>query len=93
MSNIVQFLEDLGRGTKMPGSIYATAVEASGLDPQARKSLLARDVQAVSSLLDGRECMVFSLMPAENDAPLEEQEQESEERPEEETRDCLAQAI
>jgi hypothetical protein len=61
--SIVQFLETLGAApNQISAANYAHAVEALGLEDAARDALKARDANAISQSLPGRQenrCLVF----------------------------------
>ncbi len=70
MSNIIQFLESMGKNaalSTMSTEEYATAVKALGVDDAAQHVLLTRDPQLLSNLLGGRMKMMMALVPAEDD--------------------------
>lgn len=88
MSNLISFLETLGRDAGLPstGEAYATAVDALEVDDQAKATLLAKDASALNDLLGGRPKMICMLFPADGDekkdggdedgeAPAEDEEQ------------------
>lgn len=77
MSNAVQFLESLGR-SPCPLSDEELVIAVANLDESERNVLVRRDVAGLSRLLGGRASMVCSVMPAEDEEPLEEEEQDGE---------------
>jgi len=72
MSNVIQFLEmlgkqaDFGRGS---ATDYADAVARLEIDPALREALLRKDATAVSALLGGRTNVLILLAPAEEEQP------------------------
>ena len=80
MSNVVQFLETLARSPRpLSKDQFIAAVLQAELEPVAEKALLARDVMALSRILDGRASMFCAIFPADNEEP------DNEEQPQEET--------
>ena len=88
MSNLISFLESLGRDARLAttGGDYAAAVDALEIDDQAKATLLAKDASALNDLLGGRPKMICMLFPADGDekkdggdedgeAPAEDEEQ------------------
>jgi hypothetical protein len=70
MSNVIQFLEAMGKDatlSSMSPEEYATAVNALNVDDQAHHALLNRDHESLSSVLGGRMKMMMMLAPAEDD--------------------------
>jgi len=57
MSNVVQFLENLGASPTLSVANYVSAIAASGLDEAARDALLKRDAEGINRLLGGRAAM------------------------------------
>ena len=82
MSNVIQFLEtlgkqaDFGRGS---ATDYADAVARLEIDPALREALLRKDATAVSALLGGRTNVLILLAPAEEEQP--EREEPAKEQP------------
>lgn len=70
MSNVISFLETLGRAPASAGRSaddYAAAVAALDVGDDARAALLARDAAALNDLLGGRLRMMAILFPADGD--------------------------
>lgn len=70
MSNVIQFLESMGKDANlgdMTPEDYTAAVKALGIDDSARHALLNRDHEALNQFLGGRMKMMMALVPAEND--------------------------
>lgn len=70
MSNVITFLESLGREPALaarPADDYAAAVAALDVGDDARAALLARDAAALNGLLGGRLRMMAILFPADGD--------------------------
>lgn len=62
MSNVIQFLEAMGRNPGIHGlsaSDYAATVASLEIDGAQRQALLDRDHAALNDLLDGRPKMMF----------------------------------
>ena len=81
MSNVVQFLESLGRN---PAVNYSAAVAALDVEDAERQALLARDQSALNDLLGGRKKVLCALFPAEGDEPQQEEQPEPDDAPGEE---------
>lgn len=74
MSNVVQFLEALARNSKpLSHEEFVAAVMRAKLEPNARKALLERDVEALSRELGGRGAMFCAIFPADNEEPKEDE--------------------
>ena len=70
MSNVIQFLESMGKNavlSNMSPEEYTTAVKALGVDDAAQHALLNRDQNALNNSLGGRIKMMMVLVPAEDD--------------------------
>lgn len=61
MSNVIHFLETLGRNQAMTGAEYVSAVAALEVDDPQREALLSRDAAMLNALLDGRPKVFFGL--------------------------------
>ena len=62
MSNVIRFLESVGR-KPLSSAEYAATVSALDLEPSHKSALLDRDQDALNALLDGRKglrCAVFA---------------------------------
>lgn len=79
MSNVVQFLEELGRNPQsFSAKDFAETVASAALEPAVQKALLDRDADALNQLLGGRLTVMCMIVPAENDEPQRDDEQEDE---------------
>jgi hypothetical protein len=58
MSNVIQFLETLGKGPILSSGQYAAAVAALDVNDSQREALLARDERTLSEMLGGRKKMM-----------------------------------
>lgn len=70
MSNVIQFLESMGKNAalgNMSPEQYTAAVKALGVDDVAEHALLNRDHAALNDSLGGRVKMMMMLVPAEDD--------------------------
>ena len=70
MSNVIQFLESMGKNAahaSMSPEEYTAAVKALGVDELAQHALLNRDHAALNDSLGGRVKMMMMLVPAEDD--------------------------
>jgi hypothetical protein len=70
MSNVIQFLEAMGKDatlSTMSPEEYISAVRALNVDDQAEHALLNRDHEGLNNLLGGRMKMMMALVPAEDD--------------------------
>jgi hypothetical protein len=78
MSNVVQFLESLGRDpSKLSEAEYAKAVSESGFDSNTRDALLKRDPIALNNMLGGRATVLAFIFPAEPEKEGEEKDGDS----------------
>lgn len=62
MSNVIEFLDRIGRNPMPTAEAYAASVAALDADAAEREALLARDADALNDLLGGRpvmRCAVF----------------------------------
>jgi hypothetical protein len=66
MSNIIRFLETMGRKPISPDD-YAATVAALEVDAPQRKALLDRDQDALNELLDGRRQLKCAIFAADED--------------------------
>jgi hypothetical protein len=80
MSNVIQFLEALGRDAAATPQAYAHAVQALDVDPEIRDALLRRDRAALDRLLGARHNVMIALVPAEDDEPAEQPNDDDEVR-------------
>ena len=88
MSNLIAFLESLGRDVAVPahGEGFVAAVKAAELDDRAEAALLSGNASALNDLLGGRAKMMCLLFPADGDEkkdgeePAEEAPDEDEEK-------------
>jgi hypothetical protein len=78
MSNVIRFLETLGREPAATPEAYAHAVQALDVDPEIRDALQRRDRAALDRLLGARHNVMIALVPAEDDEPQEEPGREDE---------------
>lgn len=79
MSNVVQFLEALGRNPQpLSADEFVQVVTSAALEPGVQQALLDRDADALNQLLGGRLSVMCMIVPAENDEPQREDEQEDE---------------
>jgi hypothetical protein len=69
MSNVIRFLETLGREPAATPDAYAQAVQALDVDPEIRDALQRRDRAALDRLLGARHNVMIALVPAEDDEP------------------------
>ena len=70
MSNVIQFLESMGKNAalgNMSPEEFTAAVKALGVDDVAEHALLNRDHAALNDSLGGRVKMMMMLVPAEDD--------------------------
>ncbi len=89
MSNVIAFLESLGRepAQSMAKDGYAAAIAALEVDDATRSALLAADAGALGDLLGGRPKMVCMLFPADDDQKQEGDEPAEDEPAREEPED------
>jgi hypothetical protein len=86
MSNVIQFLESMGKNAligNMSTEQYTTAVKALDVDAVAQHALLNRDHSALNDFLGGRMKMMMMLVPAEDDEG-EGQDKDGDQKKEEE---------
>lgn len=70
MSNVIQFLESMGKDASlanMSRDEYVAAVKASGVDDVAQLALLSRDQNALNDSIGAYKKMMMLLLPAEDD--------------------------
>jgi hypothetical protein len=70
MSNVIQFLESMGKDASlanMSRDEYAAAVKASCVDDVAQLALLSRDQNALNDSIGAYKKMMMLLVPAEDD--------------------------
>ena len=82
MSNVIQFLEKLGRGAGCESAeVYSAAVEQLGVDELLRDALLRKDQVALNALLGARHNVMMVLVPAEpeRDEPGREEPRDDDE--------------
>lgn len=72
MSNVIRFLETLGRDAAPSPEAYARAVQSLNVDADVRDALLRRDRVALDHLLGARHNVMIALVPAEDDEPAEQ---------------------
>jgi hypothetical protein len=66
MSNVIRFLETMGRKPISPAD-YAATVAALEIEAPQRKALLDRDQGALNELLDGRRQLRCAIFAADED--------------------------
>ena len=66
MSNIIRFLETMGRTPISPAD-YAATVAALEVGAPQRKALIDRDQDALNELLDGRRQLKCAIFAADED--------------------------
>lgn len=66
MSNVIQFLEAMGRAP-MSDESYGNAVRSLDVDEAMREALLRKDQNAMSLLLGGRQNVMLLLLPADDE--------------------------
>lgn len=81
MSNVIQFLERLGRDAPIgdgSAEAYANAVGRLDIDSDLREALLRKDRDALNRLLGARHNVMLVLVPAEDepgrDEPVDDDE-------------------
>lgn len=87
MSNVIQFLESIGKNaalSNMSPEDYTIAVKALSVDTLAQHALLNRDHVALNDSLGGRIKMMMMLAPAEDDDEGEGEVQNDDDKKEEE---------
>jgi len=87
MSNIIQFLESMGKDatlSNMSSEVYATTVKALDVSDMAQHALLNRDHEALNNTISGYKKMMMILMPAENDDEGEGKGKDDDQKKEEE---------
>jgi hypothetical protein len=67
MSNVIDFLESLGRDAALTPEAYARAVQGLDIDAELRDALLRKDRAALDRLLGARHNVMIALVPAEDD--------------------------
>lgn len=84
MTQVVEFLEALGRNAEISHESYAASVAGLELAPAVREALLNRDAASLPQLLGVQAPVCFILAPAE-DAPAQDDkpaEPEPDQKPE-----------
>lgn len=87
MSNVIQFLESMGKDaalSNMSPEEFTTAVKTLCVDDVAQQALLNRDHNALNDFLGGRMKMMMALVPAEDDDQGEGDGKDDDQRKEEE---------
>ncbi|MBB1088768.1 hypothetical protein H4F99_09725 [Lysobacter sp. SG-8] len=86
MSNIVEFLESLGRNPALASSVDVEAAAcAAGLDPETAKAVATGEANAIARLSAAPPIVFCGLFSPEEDAPAREDEPaEPDEAPDEE---------
>jgi hypothetical protein len=92
MSNVIQFLESLGRNpaNALPPADYAAAVAALDIDDAQRQALLDRDHAALNGLLGGRAKVYCLVAPAENEPQQDEQRESDDDDQKDEPQDAAS---
>lgn len=79
MSNVVQFLEALARNPKpLSAAELTAAMESARLDPMEERAILDGDAKALNDALGGSATMLCFIAPAEEEAPMKDDEPEQE---------------
>lgn len=74
MSDVVKFLDELGRNPELSAEAYAQAVDATAVGSELKQALLDRNASMVNAIM-GQPCTLLSfLVPAEEEQPDEEKE-------------------
>ena len=76
MSNVIQFLEAMGRNPALSAAEYAATVAALDANDEQRQALLDRDHAALNQLLDGRAKMICMITTPDERAPNEAPDQD-----------------
>lgn len=92
MSNVIQFLESLGRNpaNDLSPADYAAAVAVLDIDDTQRQALLDRDHAALNDLLGGRAKVYCLVAPAENEPQDDQQESDDDGKEKEEPQDAAS---
>lgn len=81
MSNVMKFLEELGRNPQMLSEDqYAQAVAALDLDAETASALASRDAGRMAELLKAPAVTFCGLFPAEEEQPVKEDEPDQDDR-------------
>lgn len=81
MSNIVSFLEELGRNPALlTDQQYMDAVASLGLDADSQAALVNRDAVRLAELLQAPAVTFCGLFPAEEEQPVKEDEPDEDDR-------------
>jgi hypothetical protein len=79
MSEVIRFLESMGRNPAMTAGEFAAGVAALGVDDAQKQALMQRDVAWLNDLLGGRaERMMLSQWAPENEPLRRDDDQEGE---------------
>ena len=82
MSNVIQFLESMGRNpgiTRLSAADYAATVALLDIGDAERQSLLSCDQSSINDLLGGRVKMFHTIFPAEEEEQKDDDQREHEE--------------
>lgn len=83
MSDVIRFLENLGRNPLPLGEgAFTAAVMAADLSPESKRALLQRDIEALNREVGGRGfmlCLIYQ--PDNDDQPGREEPDDTEETP------------
>lgn len=92
MSNVIQFLESLGRNPAngLSPADYAAAVAVLEIDDAQRQALLDRDHAALNGLLGGRAKMYCLVAPAENEPQDDQRESDDDGEDKDEPQDAAS---
>ncbi|KFN49430.1 hypothetical protein [Arenimonas composti] len=85
MSNVIAFLEAMGRDAVLPaqGEEFTAAAKAAGLDDDVRMALLSGDAATIAAGLGGRPKMICALFPADDEPQKDGEDQPTDEPGEE----------
>ena len=91
MSNVIAFLESLGRSAAPAPTAaeLADAVAALPVGDDAKSALLAGDTGTLSDLLGGRPKMICMLFPADDDQKKDGDEEPTEPVPDDERKESV----
>lgn len=82
MSNVIEFLEKMGREAQLrhaSAAELATALNQQAVDPELHAAILAGDQRRLEAVLGARTNVICGMAPAEEEAPSKDKEKEEEE--------------
>lgn len=79
MSEVIRFLESMGRNPAITAGEFAASVAALEVDDAHKQALLQRDAISLNDLLGGRERMMLSQWAPDSEPQRKDDDQEGDE--------------